>query len=105
MRKSVTYNGRRYYIRAKDETDYEVKKALKLKELEENKIIESNMLVKDWAREWMQMYKSGSCGDRTFKDYQIVYPAGNRTYPPEGRKAGTSSAGDAEYPQHEPEPH
>ena len=70
MRKSFTYDGRRYYIRAKDETDYEVKKALKLKELEENKIIESNMLVRDWASEWLRTYKSGSCNDKTYKDYE-----------------------------------
>ena len=70
MRKSFTYDGRRYYFRAKDETDYEVKKALKLKELEENKIIESNMLVRDWASEWLRTYKSGSCNDKTYKDYE-----------------------------------
>ncbi|MCI7304329.1 MAG: site-specific integrase [Clostridia bacterium] len=70
MRKSFTYNGQRHYIRAKDETDYEIKKALKIKELEEGKIIESNMLVRDWAEEWLTTYKFGTCNDKTYKDYQ-----------------------------------
>lgn len=69
IRKSFTYNGKRHYIRAKDETDYEVRKALLIKELEEDKLIESNMLVKDWAAEWLKTYKSGSCSEKTYKDY------------------------------------
>ncbi len=69
IRKSFTYNGKRHYIRAKDETDYEVKKALLIKELEEDKLIESNMLVRDWAAEWLKTYKSGSCSEKTYKDY------------------------------------
>lgn len=70
IKKSFTYNGKRYYIRANDLTDYEVKKALKIKELEEEKLIESNMLVRDWASEWLITYKINSCSDKTYKDYQ-----------------------------------
>lgn len=69
MRKSFTHEGKRHYIRAKDMAEYEVKKALKLKDLEEGKIIESKMLVRDWAKEWMETYKSAVLSDEQYKDY------------------------------------
>lgn len=69
IRKSFTYEGIRHYIRAKDLADYEVKKALLIKDLETGKVIESKMLVRDWAVEWLETYKIGTCGDKTYKDY------------------------------------
>ncbi|MBP3384150.1 MAG: tyrosine-type recombinase/integrase family protein [Firmicutes bacterium] len=69
MRKSFTYQGKRYYIRCKDETEFEVKKALLLKDIEEEKVIESTMLVRDWAAEWLETYKSAQCNEKTYKDY------------------------------------
>lgn len=68
--KSFTYEGKRYWVSGKDDTELEVNKALKLRDLEEQKVIESNMLVKDWSKEWMETYKAGSCNEKTFKDYQ-----------------------------------
>lgn len=70
MRAAITYEGKRYYVSGKDEKDLAVKKAMKLKELEEGKKIASNMLVRDWAEEWLTTYKFGSCNDKTYKDYQ-----------------------------------
>lgn len=69
IRKSFTYDGIRHYIRAKDLADYEVKKALLIKDLETGKVIESKMLVHDWAEEWLETYKMGTCNSKTYKDY------------------------------------
>lgn len=69
IRKSFTYEGIRHYIRARNLADYEVKKALLIKDLEEGKVIESKMLVRDWATEWLETYKIGTCSDKTYKDY------------------------------------
>lgn len=70
MRGAFTFEGKRYYVSGKDEKEIAVNKALRLKELEEGKIIESNMLVKDWAQEWLRTYKDGSCNEKTYKDYE-----------------------------------
>ena len=70
MRGAITYEGKRYYVSGKDEKDLAVKKAMKLKELEEGKKIESNMLVRDWAKEWMETYKIASLSEKQYKDYQ-----------------------------------
>lgn len=70
MRGAFTFEGKRYYVSGKDEKEVAVNKALRLKELEEGKIIESNMLVKDWAQEWMQTYKIAVLSDEQYKDYQ-----------------------------------
>lgn len=69
MRGAFTFEGRRYYVSGKDEKEVEVKKALRLKELQEGVIIESNMLVRDWAKEWLETYKTGVCADETYRDY------------------------------------
>ncbi|MCB6992394.1 site-specific integrase [bacterium 210820-DFI.6.37] len=70
MRGAITYEGRRYYVSGKDAKEVAANKALKLKELEAGKKIESSMLVRDWAKEWLMTYKAGSCNDKTFKDYE-----------------------------------
>lgn len=70
MRKSFTYRGIRYYIRAKDEVDYEVKKALKIQEIESDVLIESSMLFETWADKWLETYKINSVSDKTYNDYK-----------------------------------
>ena len=70
MRAAITFEGKRYWVSGKDPDELSAKKALKLKELEEGKIIESNMLVKAWSKEWLENYKLGSCGDKTYRDYE-----------------------------------
>lgn len=70
MRGAFTYEGKRYYVSGKDETEVAVNKAMRLKELEEGKKIESNMLTRDWASEWIKTYKAGACNDKTYKDYE-----------------------------------
>lgn len=69
MKTSFRYEGKRYYVYGNDETELAVNKAMKLRDLQEQKVIESNMLVKDWAKEWLETYKINSCNDKTYKDY------------------------------------
>ena len=58
IRKSFTYEGQRYFIRAADETDYQVKKALKIKELEENaKIVRRKTTCAKWAKDWTETFR------------------------------------------------
>lgn len=70
MRKSFTYKGKRHYIRADNEEEWKIKKALMIRDLDQQVTIESGMLFKDWAQEWMETYKLSSCSDKTYKDYQ-----------------------------------
>lgn len=69
MRAAFTFEGKRYYVSGKDEKEIAVNKALRLKELQEGKKIESNMLVRDWAKEWMETYKIAVLSDEQYKDY------------------------------------
>ena len=60
-RKTFTFEGRRYCVYADNEVEAEVKKRLRLKELEENTIVSSgDMLFRIWARKCIDMYKSSS---------------------------------------------
>lgn len=70
MKTSFRFEGKRYYVYGESEKELAVNKAMKLRDLEEQKVIESNMLVKDWAVEWLKIYKAGTCNGKTFKDYE-----------------------------------
>ena len=70
MKTSFRYEGKRYYVYGNTESELAVNKAMRLRDLQEQKVIESNMLVKDWAKEWMETYKMNSCNDKTYKDYE-----------------------------------
>ena len=59
IRKSFTFEGKRYYVRGRTEAEAIKKMVLKEKELEEGKItVGSNMLVKDWAYRAVEAYKT-----------------------------------------------
>lgn len=61
IRKSFTYEGQRYFIRAKDEKDFEVKKALKIRDINENVlVVRKNVTCSQWANNWPQTYRSGA---------------------------------------------
>ena len=58
-RTSFTYNGKRYWIRANTKADLEVKKAMKLRDLEEGKIVANcNTTLQQWAEECIETYKT-----------------------------------------------
>lgn len=66
---AFTYEGKRYWVYGKDDTELAVNKAMKIRDLEEQKIFVSNMPVKDWAKEWMETYKMNTCNEKTYRDY------------------------------------
>ena len=69
--KSFTYEGKRYYVTGTSETDAEVKKALKLRDLEEGKvIINKAMTVRQWAEICMETYKKPTQKEITYQKYQ-----------------------------------
>jgi integrase len=56
---SFTYEGRRYYIHADTKADLAVRKAMKLRDLEEGKVtITGNTTVETWALECVRTYKT-----------------------------------------------
>ena len=57
---SITYQGKRYYLRADTKADLEVKKAMKRRDLAEGKIVVTgNTQVRDWAEKCIATYKVG----------------------------------------------
>lgn len=70
MRTSFTYEGKRYWIRGKSPEDVAAKKALKLRDLAEQVKIESTMLTRAWALEWLETYKRDYVIDKSYNDYK-----------------------------------
>lgn len=67
--KTFTYEGRRYYIRAKTEQEALIKMANKIRDLEEGKVVLSgNMTVSEWANKAVATYKTGM-KENTLKNY------------------------------------
>ncbi len=59
MRKSFTYEGKRYFIRCKDEADFIQKKADKIAEIKHDiKIIRANTTVNAWKQDWTETYRA-----------------------------------------------
>lgn len=83
--KSFTFDGKRYYVSGTSDIEVEVKKALKLRELEEGKhTVYKDMTFKYWARLCMETYKRPMVTDATYKNYTeildrcVVRVIGNR---------------------------
>lgn len=71
MRKTFTFEGKRYDITAKDETELAVKIALKKKALAEGTlVVTKNTIVSRWADEWLETYKKDSVGQATYELYK-----------------------------------
>ena len=69
INRTFTYEGKRYYIHADTEAQYGEKKAMLLRDLKEGKIaVNGNMLVKHWAQQCIDTYKTGQ-KDITRKKY------------------------------------
>lgn len=67
--KSFTFEGKRYYVRGKNEVEAEVKKAMKLRDLEEGKkLLSGDMPLKKWAEICIETYKTNQA-DITQKKY------------------------------------
>ena len=58
--KTFTYEGKRYYIRAKTEQEALIKMANMIRDLEEGKVaISGNMTVRQWTERAISTYKTG----------------------------------------------
>ena len=66
--KTFTFEGKRYYVRAKTEDEAKIRVAMKKKELEEGRrTISKNMLVSAWAEEWLRVYKEPTVSTKHYK--------------------------------------
>lgn len=64
VRKSFTFEGKRYFIKAKTEREAFEKMALKRRDLEEGRtIIGKNTPVSVWAERWFETYKKNSVSE------------------------------------------
>lgn len=69
--RSFTYEGKRYYVTASSEVEAEIKKAMKLRDLEEGKVtISSSMTVRQWAEICMETYKKPKQKEVTYRSYR-----------------------------------
>lgn len=72
-RKTFTFEGRRYDVTAPTAEELAVKVAMRKRDLEEGKKkISKNMTVKAWSDEWLETYKRGTVGERTFANYREI---------------------------------
>lgn len=70
--KSFTYEGKRYYVTGSSEIDAEVKKVLKLRDLEEGKVeLSKDMLFSKWAEICIDTYKT-NCSEKRRKVYHSM---------------------------------
>lgn len=74
FRKTFTFDGKRYTIRADTERELYEKMALKKRDLEEGKkTITKHMLVRDWAQQWLETYKMSTVSAATYQSYLSVF--------------------------------
>lgn len=70
-RRTFTYDGKRYDVKANSEEELGAKIAMKKRDLEEGKItVSPNTTVKDWGNKWLDTYIKESVELKTSKDYQ-----------------------------------
>lgn len=71
--RTFTFEGKRYYVRAKTDDEAKVKIALKRQELEEGRRkIDKNMLVSAWAKEWLKVYKEPTVSTKHYKNTETI---------------------------------
>lgn len=73
INRRIYYDGKAYWIHADSEKDFAVKKAMKIRDLEEGKVtISKNMTVKQWADICLQTYRKPSVKDNTYEKYESL---------------------------------
>lgn len=71
--RTFEFDGKRYYVRGKDDKDAEIKRELKKKELEEGKrIITGSTTVSAWSKEWLETYKESNVNPRHYSDLKSI---------------------------------
>lgn len=72
-RKTFTFEGKRYSVYADTEVEAEVKKALKLKELEEGRyVVKKDMSFERWAIICMETYRQPVVTEKTYENYMSI---------------------------------
>ena len=72
FRKSFTFDGKRYFVWGDTETEVIKKMVLKQRDLEEGRVVvDSNMLLKDWANICINTYKTRQ-KERTHRNFQYM---------------------------------
>ena len=68
---TFTFEGKRYYVRsAKSQRDADKRAAIKQRELEAGSLlITKDMLVADYAMQWLETYKSTTVSESVYIDY------------------------------------
>lgn len=70
VRKTFTYEGRRYDITARNDEELAVKIAMRKRDLKEGKeTISNSMTARSWFKTFMKTYKEGSISPETYDDY------------------------------------
>lgn len=73
VKKTFTFEGKRYYVYGKNESDALLQRELKKKELEEGRrVLSGNMSVSDWSQDWLETYKKPSVNYRHYKDIRNI---------------------------------
>ena len=73
--KTFTFEGKRYVVRADTEKDCLMKMALRLRDLEEGRVlISGNMSVREWSERAIEVYKSNVV-DKSKEDFQELISA------------------------------
>ncbi len=73
-RMSFSFEGKQYSVRSKDPRKLTEKMTAKLKELSAGvKIVDGNMMVKDWGKEWIETYKSGISKGSKARLYSLLH--------------------------------
>lgn len=73
LTKAFTFQGKRYYVRAKTETDLAVKTAIRRKELEDGKqTVDGNTIMAVWGEKWLYTYKKNDVSSRWFADIKRI---------------------------------
>lgn len=74
LKKAFTFEGKRYYVKARTEEELIAKVALKRRDLEEGRqrSISQNMLVSAWAYEWLETYKKPVVNPRHYSDLKSI---------------------------------
>lgn len=73
-RSTFYYEGKRYEATGKTQKEADQNAAVKLDKLKRGEVgISSNMTVKAWAKEWLEIYKKPVLADKQYRDYERMF--------------------------------
>jgi integrase len=78
MKKSFTYNGKRYWVERKDPDELAMAVAEKKLALKQDDIKKTNITFKEYADKWLKIYKKPYCSKDTASMYSVAINALNK---------------------------